>query len=125
MFAAPDGVFQVIVENHSEFTQTLNTGIIFGTATEFEEVLSTGLEEHQASLTSSGIGCKATVNKVVTNLSRVELRKQMLSSLLTVGDERLREMLLKYHHVFSVEDEHGEITLVQLCIDTGDAPPKK
>ena len=38
----------------------------------------------------------------------------------------LKEMLLTYHNIFSVEeDEHGETELVQFCINNGNAPPKK
>ena len=45
---------------------------------------------------------------------------------MTVGNEELKQMLLAYHHIFSVEeDEHRETALVQLNIDTGDAFSKR
>ena len=44
-----DGIFQTL-EIHSGFTQTLDLGIILGTAVEFKEVVST--EGHQASIVS-------------------------------------------------------------------------
>ena len=106
--ACGDGIFQAVIENHSGFTQTLDAG----TAVVVKEVVNP----------QAPTRCKAVVKKVEVSPSKVEWRKQMFSSLLTVGDKGLKQMLLLYHHTFSVEeDEHGSSVLCQ----HGDAPSKK
>ena len=67
----------------------------------------------------------ATVNQLVSTEELPE-RKQRLVSMLTIGDSELQEVLLEYHHLFSVdEEERGETDLIQLSIDTGEASPIK
>ena len=46
--------------------------------------------------------------------------------MIKIEDPELQEVILQYHHLFSVdEEERGEMDLVQLTIDTGEASPMK
>ena len=118
------GTYQVVVENCTGFTQDLDVGVTLGAATEVEEVLPTPIIEQKRG---------AHVNQIVSN-ENIQWRKDKLCTLLDKGEsalvpnerEKLKEMLMEYHNVFSLEmNERGETDLIQFEINTGDAPPKK
>ena len=77
-------MFQTVVENHSGFTQTLDSGTILGNAIEFKEVIS--MEVHQTSLPSPLTACESVVRKVEMSPGKVKWRKQVLSPIVTVGN---------------------------------------
>ena len=50
----------------------------------------------------------------------------LLSSTGRISQNELHDFLSEYHQTFSLEeDERGETDIVQLVIDTGDAPPQR
>ena len=112
-----DGTAHVSLANLTGFTQTIDSGTTVGTVSEVEEeVQLSGDVDNMMS---------ATVNQLIT-AAELQERKQRLASMLTVGDTRLQEALLEYHHLFSLdEEERGETDLIQLSIDTGEASPIK
>ena len=76
-------------------------------------------------MVSPPAGSEVVVRKVEMSPGKVEWRKRVLSLVTLEDEEPKKEMLLTYHHVFSVEgDEHGETVLVQLCINTGTLPQR-
>ena len=112
-----DGTAHVSLVNLTGFTQTIDSGTTVGTISEVDEEIQ--LQGDADNVTS------ATVNQLVTT-DELKERKQRLASMLTVGDPELQEVLLEYHHLFSLdEEERGETDIIQMNIDTGEAAPIK
>ena len=108
-----DGTAHVSLVNLIEFTQTIDGGTAVGTVSEVEEEIQSAEDADNM--------MSATVNQLVST-EELQERKQRLTSMLTIGDPELQEVLLEYHHLFSVdEEERGETDLIQLSIDTGEA----
>ena len=89
-------------------------------------------EVKPSKLDVQGDSSSVMVNQVMSE-EKVDDRKEKLKVLLNDGNcslnsseqEKLHALLSEYHEVFSLEDnERGETDLVQLTIDTGDAPPQ-
>ena len=112
-----DGTAHVSLVNLTGFTQTIDSGTAVGVVSEVEEEIRFAEDADSV--------MPATVNQLVSTEELPE-RKQRLVSMLTIGDSDLQEVLLEYHHLFSVdEEERGETDLIQLSIDTGEASPIK
>ena len=112
-----DSTAHVSLVNLTGFTQTIDSGTTVGTVSEVEE-------EVQFAEDADNV-MPATVNQLVST-DELQERKQRLASMLTIGDSELQEVLLEYHHLFSVdEEERGETDLIQLSINTGEASPIK
>ena len=110
--------------NKTGFTQTLSAGAEVGIALQCEEVKSSEVEEQN-------ISSNVRVNKVASQ-DEVDSRKERLKAwisedqhVLNSSDQKeLGTLLSEFHEAFSLDDdERGETDLVQLTIDTGDAPP--
>ena len=119
-----NGRTQAVLTNLTGFTQTLQAGVQVGTVSQCEEV-SPGKANLQVE--------KVRVNQVLSQ-ERTDDRKKKLRMLIGEANhgvkssekEELYALLSEYHEVFSLEDnERGETDLVQLTIDTGDAPPQR
>ena len=117
------GTYQVVIENCIGFTQNFEVGVTVGAATEVETMPIPILEQKR----------RANVNQLVSN-ENIQWRKDKLCTLLEKGEsalvpserEKLKEMLMDYHTVFSLEtNERGETDLIQFEINTGDSFPKK
>ena len=112
------GTACISLVNLTGFTQTTDSGTSLGTVAEVAEEIQFTRED-EPSMAS------AKVSQVI-NTSKAAERQQKLAKILTIGDPGLQELLMDYHHLFSVEEEErGETDLVQLSIDTGDALPIK
>ena len=95
-------------------TQTIDSGTSLGTLSEIEPLSE--LEHNIAS---------ATMSQLVST-EELQERKLRLVEMIKIEDPELQEVILQYHHLFSVdEEERGETDLVQLTIDTGEASPIK
>ena len=112
-----DSTAHVSLVNLTGFTQTIDSGTTVGTVSDVEEEIQFAEDADNV--------MPATVNQLVST-DELQKRKQRLASMLTIGDSELQEVLLEYHHLFSVdEEERGETDLIQLSINTGEASPIK
>ena len=118
----------VIVSNTTGYTQTLEPHTKLGTVVQCNEVMPTQNPD------SEQISEGPAVVKTVTTQEGLEWRTTQLrvvidrddSPLDTLQKDELHSLLSEYHQTFSLEeDERGETDIVQLIIDTGDAPPQK
>lgn len=116
-----DGITQIVVRNDSGFTQKLDEGAILGMV-ESAEVIDV--------CPSMETTDSVTVNRL--NSSNQGLREERLLTTLKLPTlppdelQQLKEFLVDHHDVFSLEEgERGETGIVQLEIDTGDAPPRR
>ena len=118
------GTYQVVIENCTGFTQNFEVGVTVGAATEVEEIRPIPTIEQEG---------RVHVNQLVSN-ENIQWRKDKLCTLLEKGEsallpserEKLKEMLMDYHTVFSLEtNERGETDLIQFEINTGDSSPTK
>jgi len=119
------GKAQAVLTNITNLTHNLQAGTELGTVSQCEEV-------NPSKLNLQIDSCNVMVNQVMSQ-ERMENRKEKLKVLINENNcalnlserEKLHALLLEYHKVFSLEDnERGETDLVQLTIDTGDAPPQ-
>ena len=121
-----DGRTQAVLTNITGFTQTLPAGTEVGTVSQCEEVKPNAVNPQADN-------SKARVNKVISQDSidsRIEKLRMWISEGTNMPNsserKKLNTLLSEYHEVFSLEDdERGETDLVQLTIDTGDAPPQR
>ena len=91
-----DGTVHVSLVNLTGFTQTIDGGTTVGTISEVDEEIQPPRDADNVT--------SATVNQLVTT-DELKERKQRLASMLTVGDPKLQEALLEYHHLFSLDEE--------------------
>ena len=137
MDTARDGEPQILLSNHSGLTQKLDKGAILGGATEVD-VVEPGEEDTTKMLTESDPDQTEVIQLSgghvfhITGELRDECRRKKLLELLGDPDippeekEQLLEFLASNHEAFSLEEgERGETDLVEMVIDTGDAPPLK
>ena len=131
-----DGVVKVLISNPTGTTHKVSKGTCVGVASEAEPVES--LANSQPRKVSKGAteesqGIFATNVYSVESIN-LEARKQKLFqsvaeigvNLLQQDKNKLFSLLCEYHDVFVLEEgERGEIGLVQMKIDTGDAMPKR
>ena len=127
-----DGKTKTVLTNMTGFTQTLPAGTQVGTVTQCEEV--------QTNVASLQDDSEVRVNKAMTQAmvddrkAMVDDRKAKLRTLMndvavkfsSLDMEALFKLLTERHEAFSLEEnERGETDLVQLMIDTGDAPQQR
>ena len=116
-----NGRAQAVLTNMTGFTQTLQAGIQLGTASQCKEVKSRNPQANSS---------KVRVNKVMSQKKINDRREKLIgetnSAIHSSKNQELYALLSEYHEVFSLEDsERGETDLVELTIDTGDAPPQR
>jgi len=108
---------QVVVVNSTGFTQTLPVGTRVGSAVQCSEVEPTTQEDD--------IDQKNMVRAQVTWWQQ-KLQHLLKDDMTNPQRVELQPLLLQYHDVFSLlEDDRGETDIVQLKIDTGNAPPQR
>ena len=119
-----NGLAHLIITNLSGFTRSVSAGTELGVAEPVEMVPST---ENETDTT-------ATNQADVWELSSTteESRKKCMLRLLKFDEvpsaevDQLKEFLVQYHSVFSLEDgERGETDIITMSIDTGDSHPVK
>ena len=119
------GVSQIVVHNHSGFTQCVPEGACLGEAEEVVVLLFPEPEESDLEL------AETVMVKMITSGTDLWGKEKLLETInlpeLSLPDaELLKEFLTHHHDVFSLVDgERGETDLVYMKIDTGEASPKK
>ena len=91
--------------NLTGFTQAIDNRTTVGIISEIDEEIQFSED--------ADMWCQLSNQLITTN--ELQERKQKLAAMLTIWDSELREVLLEYHHFFSVdeEEEQGEIDLIQ------------
>ena len=137
----PDSTAKVLIENTSGFTQTLDANELLGHTSFVQAVDLKSLDdmhcdqsplEHGQKLYDYIVKSQAQVNFVQSDNSHsrqarlYQLVKWDSSTLQNDDSSKLKLLIGCYHDAFRLsDDDRGETDLVQLVIDTGDAPPKK
>ena len=121
---------QVLLTNPSGFTRKLDKGLWIGVATEvevLESVSSDGCHTNDDDLEPEARVCEVTSQPSVERKTKLaEMFAEVGPTLPWQERAKLHSVLLDNHQVFSVEEgERGETDLTQMCIDTGEHPPRK
>ena len=119
-----DSVSEVFLSNYTGFTQNLDADEFLGVAVPAEVVDPSN---------SADVSAFAVTNATAEEASEKEQcrQKKLLESLeephlLHVEKDTLLRFLEGYHHVFSLDEgERSKTNLVQMEINTGNAPPRK
>ena len=117
-----DGKAQAVLTNMTGFTQILPAESEVGIALQCEEVKPSVVKEQK-------ISSEVRVNKVMSQ-DEVDRRREKLKAWISEDHSfeqvKLKALLSEFHEAFSLDDdERGETDLVQLTIDTGDAPLRR
>ena len=128
-----DGIACLELANYSGYTQHLAKGTELGEAMEAEVVTSEDLSYQSLQLTELATEEGESIVKQIhptrsDSWRKEEIRRIFLSEgkLPNEEEETICELLMHYHHAFSLEEgERGETQLVQLEIDTGSSQPIK
>ncbi len=115
------GLAQVVLSNPTGFTQSLDKGVWIGHAAQAAFV-----EPPEEASEPAMVRVIREFSPDVTALRKKELAKLFERQGDNLKWQELYLLLSNYHEAFALtDDERGETGLVQLGIDTGDAPPKK
>ena len=112
--------------NSTGFTQTLPHGTRVGTIVECSEVKPTTQGDHTAPENLVRVNAVMSHGQITWRQQKLQhLLKDYKSPVSNPQRDELHVLLLQYHDVFSLsEDDRGETDIVQMTIDTGDAPPQ-
>ena len=117
-----EGFAQLLVSNHSGFTQAAECGTVLGVATPATVVSAEdthpSVRAYLVAAEENPLGVQERQEKLLHLLADPDLPEQDKAT--------FKEFLASYHQAFSVEEgECGETDLVEMEIETGDTPPIK
>ena len=117
----------LLLSNRSGFTLELPSGSEIGLVSEVDVVSPVAIINSKQSVLNSQVGQVEATDTAETLKRKDKLLTLYQNALNLPSDDKKSfcKLLADYHVAFSLEGERGETDMVQLHIDTGDAPPRR